>query len=51
VNWSDNVALYYINLSKDGDILDQKYTNETQDSVETTLPIHTKDETEIFNAV
>ena len=51
VNWSDNVALYYINLSKDGNILTGKYTNEAQDTVETTLPIHTKDETEIFNAV
>jgi hypothetical protein len=38
-------------LSKDGKILDEKYTNKTEDTVETTIPIHTKDETETYNAV
>ena len=51
VNWKDNVALYYINLSKDWKILDEKYTFETEDTVQTTIPIHTKDETEVYNAV
>ena len=51
VNWRDNVALYYINLSKDWEILDEKYTSQMEDKVVTKLDLHTKEEKEVFNSV
>ena len=51
LNWKDNVALYYINLSKDWEILDEKYTSNVEDTVKTYIDIHTEDENEVYNAV
>lgn len=51
VNWEDNVALSYINLSKWWKILDEKYTSEPADSVSTNIGIHTQEWYETFNAI
>ena len=51
VNWEDNVALYYINLSKDWVILDEKYTAKDKDTVSTNIDIHTKEEKEVYNSM
>ncbi len=48
IDWKDNVALYYINISKDGKILDEKYTKAVSDSVSTDIDIHTKTEKETY---
>ena len=51
VKWKDNVALSYINLSKDGEILDEKYTMEAEDSVSVDIDLHTKSEKEEYMTV
>jgi hypothetical protein len=51
VNWKDNVSLSYINLSKDGKILDEKYTTNTSDIVSTNINIHTQDGYETFSSI
>jgi hypothetical protein len=48
IDWEDNVALYYISISQDGKILDEKYTKEVSDSVSTDIDIHTKTEKETY---
>lgn len=52
VNWKDDVALSYINLSKDWVLLDERYTSESEDAVSTQIDIHTKwGEREVYNSV
>ena len=51
ISWEDNVALSYINLMKDGKILDQKYTSEVKDTVSIPIPIHTKTEKETYTTM
>jgi hypothetical protein len=51
VNWKDNVSLSYINLSKWGKILDEKYTSNTSDIVSTSIDIHTQDGYETFYSI
>ncbi len=52
VNWDDDVSLSYINLSKDWEILDEKYTSQVEDSVSAKIDIHTKwGEKEVYNSV
>ena len=51
VNWKDNVALYYINLSKDWVMLDEKFTSKVEDTVSTSIDIHTREEKEVYNSV
>jgi hypothetical protein len=50
VKWRDNVALYYINVSKDGKTI-EKYTAKDEDVVRIKVPIHTGEVSEIYNAV
>jgi len=51
VNWEDNVALSYINISKDGNILDEKYTSEMKDIVSVDIDMHTAEEDETYYTV
>jgi hypothetical protein len=51
VNWNDNAALYYINLSRNGKILDEKYTSNAEDNVSVDIDIHTKAENEKYKAI
>ena len=51
VNWNDNAALYYINLSRNGKILDEKYTSNAEDNVSVDIDIHTKAESEKYKAI
>jgi hypothetical protein len=51
VNWKDNVSLSYINLSKNGKILDEKYTSNVSDMVSTNIDIHTQDGYDTFSSV
>jgi len=51
VNWDDNVALSYINISKDGNILSEKYTSEMEDTVSVDISMHTQETDEIFYSV
>ena len=52
VNWNDDVSLSYINLSKDWEILNEKYTSKVGDSVGAKIDIHTKwGEREVYNSV
>ena len=48
INWKDNVALSYINLSKDGEILKEKYTSAPEDSVSVDIDLHTKTQKEVY---
>ena len=48
VNWEDNVALSYVNISKDGEILQEKYTSSPKDSIKIKLDLHTKSEKETY---
>jgi hypothetical protein len=50
VKWRDNVALYYINVSKDGKTV-EAYTDKDEDVVSIKVPIHTGEVSEIYNAV
>jgi hypothetical protein len=51
VNWKDNVSLSYINLSKNGKILDEKYTSNVSDIVSTNIDIHMQDGYDTFSSV
>ena len=48
IEWEDNVALYYINISQGGEILDDNYTSEVSDFVSIDIDFHTKTEKEIY---
>jgi hypothetical protein len=48
VNWEDNVALSYINLSQNGKILAEKYTSNVKDSVSIDIDIHTSSVKETY---
>ena len=50
VTWRDNVALYYINLSKDGKTI-ENYTDKDEDYVSIKVPIHTGEVSETYNSV
>ncbi len=52
VNWKDDVALSYINLTKDWVLLDERYTSNSEDVVSTQIDIHTKwGENEVYNSL
>ena len=51
VPWEDNVALSYINVTKDGEIIDQKYTDKPQDLVQVKWIFRTEWQKEIYRSV
>lgn len=51
VPWKDNVALSYINISKDGKILKEKYTNKPEDSLSIGVLFRTESGIETYNSV
>lgn len=51
VNRTDNVSLSYINLSKDGNIIDERYTSQKEDAVSTNISIHAEESREIYQSV
>lgn len=51
IPWKDNVALSYINVSKDGKILAQKYTNKPEDVLSVSWLFRTKNGIETYNTV
>ena len=51
VNWSDNVALSYINISKDWVILTGKYTSASEDFVSIDLNLQTREWKEIYTTL
>ena len=48
VNWEDNVALSYINVSKDWELLAEKYTTNTWDVISVTGIIRTKKQNDVY---
>ncbi len=51
IPWKDNVALSYINVSKDGEILEEKYTNKPEDSLSIGWLFRTKSGIETYQTV
>ena len=51
IPWKDNVALSYINVSKDGKILEEKYTNKAEDSLSVSWLFRTVSTTEVYNTL
>ena len=49
IKWKDNVALSYINVSKDGVILAEKYTSLKEDTLSVNLNMHFYNEMETFD--
>ena len=47
--WEDNVALAYINVSKDGNILTGKYTSEKEDMLSIPIDMHFYNEEETYD--
>ena len=43
--------MQYINISKDGKILDEKFTSKTEDTVVVNIDVHTKEEKENYTAI
>ena len=51
VNWKDNVALSYINITQDGKILAEKQTMKTGDVIKITWLFNTKNEKHIYKTM
>ena len=51
VKWKDNAALYYINLLKDGKVIDEKYTSNIEDVVSADIIIHDKEGDEVYDSI
>ena len=51
INWKDNVALSYINVSKNGKIIDEKYTTLQEDTVKVEWIFHTGRDVDVFKSV
>lgn len=49
VKWKDNVALDYINISQNGQILTEKYTSKIEDIISLNIDLHTDMDTETYN--
>ena len=49
ITWKDNVALSYINVSQDGEILDEKYTSNKEDTLKVYIDMHFYHEMETFD--
>ena len=52
IDWEDNVALSYINITKDGKLIKEKYTNKTGDRISIDkIDIHTESEVETYKSL
>jgi hypothetical protein len=47
--WKDNIALAYIDVSQDGNVLTGKYTSEKEDMLSIPIDMHFYNEQEIFD--
>jgi hypothetical protein len=47
--WEDNVALAYVNVSQNGNVLAEKYTSEKKDTLSIPIDMHFYDEQEMFD--
>ena len=51
INWRDNVALSYINISQDGKILAEKYTSKIEDVISLEWLFNTKNEKHLYKTM